>query len=243
MAKREQEIRTLATREFRVATSEDGTRTLSGIIPYNSLSVDLGGFTELIAPGAFAGVLEPDADILCLRDHKPELLMGRTKSKTLSLSDSADGLRFTCKLPKTTQANDLAESVDRGDLDATSFGFYTLDDKWAADATGNVVRTLISVELFELSPCSFAAYQGSQVTIRSCPVELRSLLSKPELRAPGDSATICQCDCPDCTNDHCYDCSDQDCSYEKCSYHERSKPITDAELESLQLQLHLASLL
>jgi HK97 family phage prohead protease len=139
MAKREQEIRTLATREFRVATSEDGTRTLSGIIPYNSLSVDLGGFTELIAPGAFAGVLGPDADILCLRDHKPELLMGRTKSKTLSLSDSVDGLRFTCKLPKTTQASDLAESVDRGDLDATSFGFYTLDDKWAADAAGNVV--------------------------------------------------------------------------------------------------------
>ena len=54
MAKREQEIRTLATREFRVATSEDGTRTLSGIIPYNSLSVDLGGFTELHRPPALS---------------------------------------------------------------------------------------------------------------------------------------------------------------------------------------------
>ena len=240
--KREQEIRTLATREFRVSTAEDGTRTLSGVIPYNSLSVDLGGFTELLAPGVFAGALQPDADILCLRDHKAELLMGRTKSSTLALSDSPEGLQFACKLPKTTQAADLAESVDRGDLDATSFGFYTLDDNWVADASGNVVRTLISAELFEISPCSFAAYQGSTVTVRSCPAELRSLLTRPEHRA-NPNGTGCECDCPECQANNCADCSNADCADDRCDGHERGKPITNSELETLQLQLHLASLL
>src|ERR1035438_3547641 len=81
----EREVRTLKTTEFRIATAEDGSRTLSGLIPYNAPSCDLGGFTELIAPSAFAGALAPGADVLCLRDHLPELLMGRTKSKTLSL--------------------------------------------------------------------------------------------------------------------------------------------------------------
>jgi len=210
------EVRTLPTSEFRIATADDGSRTLSGMVPYNSPSCDLGGFTELIAPSAFAGALAPGADVLCLRDHDVSILLGRTKSKTLSLTDSPEGLRFTCKLPKTTQADDLAESVDRGDLDANSFGFMTLDDKWLADASGNVVRTLLSVELFEISPCSFPAYPNSQVSVRSCPAGLRSKLAK---RADADTAgeDECQCDCAQCVGGDCGICSDPDCQDENCS--------------------------
>ena len=212
----EREIRTLKTTEFRISTDDDGSRTLSGLIPYNSPSYDLGGFTELIAPSAFANALAPGADVLCLRDHDVSILLGRTKSKTLSLTDSDEGLRFTCKLPKTTQASDLAESVDRGDLDANSFGFQTLDDKWLADAAGNVVRTLLSVELFEISPCSFPAYPSSAISVRSLPatmpVEIRSTLEK---RA--DAVDSCQCDCTQCAGGDCGICSEADCDDEYCS--------------------------
>lgn len=217
----QREVRTLSTTEFRIATADDGTRTLSGLIPYNVRSLDLGGFTEMIAPSAFAGALKPGADVLCLRDHDVLNLLGRTKSKTLTLTDSSEGLRFTCKLPKTSQATDLAESMNRGDLDANSFGFVTLDDKWLADAAGNVVRTLMAVDLYEISPCSFPAYPTSQISVRSCPVELRSKLKKRD-------ADACECDCEQCIGGDCGLCSDGDCDDENCSCAE-SRSIRNAD--------------
>jgi HK97 family phage prohead protease len=171
----------------------------------------MGGWSEMIAPGAFSGALQATSDVLCLRDHNSSFLMGRTKSKTLSLTDSTDGLRYTCNLPKTSQAADLAESIDRGDLDATSFGFVTLDDQWAADESGNVLRTLTSVELHEVSPCSFPAYPASQVSLRTCPIEIRSKIEKR------DSNDACECDCSQCVGGDCGICSNDDCEDPNCS--------------------------
>ena len=170
-----EEIRAIRGAEIRAVQDSAGNRSLEGMIPYSSRSVDLGGFVEEILPGAFAGALRAGADVLCLRDHKQELLMGRTTSGTLSLSDSTEGLRWKVQLPKTQQAEDLAESVARGDLDTNSFGFICNPggDKWAREG-GTSVRTLSSVELLEISPCSFAAYPASTAALRSCPPELRT---------------------------------------------------------------------
>jgi HK97 family phage prohead protease len=211
------EVRSI--KELRIATADDGTRTITASIPYNSPSVDLGGFTEIIAPGAFASALEPDADVLCLRDHDSKLLMGRTKSHTMTLQDTKAGLVYTCTLPNTTSGNDLAESIARGDLDATSFGFTTTEDKWAADDEGNVIRTLVSVNLLECSPCSFAAYPAANVSIRSCPTEIRSKLT--EQRDDPDADPKCQCDCDECLDGNCDGCSNLNCTDEVCNCSEQ----------------------
>lgn len=159
--------------------SPDGARTISGYaVFYNSLSDDLGGFTERVAPGAFVDALTPGADVLALRDHDTTILLGRTKSGTLTLTHDAVGLRFSCKLPSTTQAADLATSIERGDLDGVSFGFVTLEDKWTNSTDGGLIRTLLKVNLLEISPCSFPAYSTSTVSIRSCPADLQGLLRK-----------------------------------------------------------------
>jgi HK97 family phage prohead protease len=211
------------TAQMRVAKFEDGTRTITGLIPYNSESVDLGGFVEVIAPGAFAGALQPDSDVLALRDHDSKLLLGRTKSGTLALSDASDALRYSVRLPNTTAANDLAESVDRGDLDATSFGFVTLEDKWLV-VDDKVVRTLLSVELMEVSPCSFPAYPDSVVAVRSCPAEIRSRIEKrdavdgdgPDQDSPEEDSVGCPCDCAACITGDCTGCTDPDCDAVGC---------------------------
>ncbi len=202
------------TAELRVATSDDGTRSIIGFIPYNSESVDLGGFTEIIAPGAFSDALATDADVLALRDHDSKLLLGRTKSKTLSLTDSTEGLRYTIALPDTSAANDLAASIDRGDLDSTSFGFSCIEDKWSV-AGDQVIRTLLSVELFEVSTCSFPAYPDSGVALRSAPAEIRTRLEHRDDDDEEDS-TKCACDCPACSDGNCADCSDADCTDANC---------------------------
>jgi HK97 family phage prohead protease len=174
------EIRALSS-EVRVSVEANGTRVIEGMIPYNSRSLDLGNFVEEIAPGAFADALAPGADVLCLRDHDEKLLLGRTKSGTLTLKDSPEGLHYTARLPKTTYASDLAETIDRRDIDAASFGFVCKPngDTWKTE-NGKAVRTLTKVNLFEISPCSFAAYPASSVSTsaaqRSCPPEIRTML-------------------------------------------------------------------
>lgn len=111
MNKREQLY--LPGRELRVLTSpDDGSRTLTGYaIVYNSPSHDLGGFRELVAPGAATESLRQNPNLLFLRDHDNSILLGRAP-KTLTLTDDAVGLRFACKLPNTSQASDVAVLVE-----------------------------------------------------------------------------------------------------------------------------------
>jgi HK97 family phage prohead protease len=197
----------ISNREIRVQTGADGSRSIVGSILYGSPSVDM-GFTELIAPGAFASALQQGAEVLCLRDHDPSILLGNTKAGTLTLTDSQTGLNFRCKLPSTTGATDLIESMSRGDISGVSFGFTTTKDAWT-DEAGVLTRTLLSVELFEVSVCSFAAYPSASAAIRSIPAHLRSMLKR--------STDGCECDCEECTDGNCDQCSMLDCEDAQCA--------------------------
>lgn len=224
------ELRSLQAREMRVAKAADGSKSVSGIVTYNTMSCDLGGFTEIMAPGCFAESIA--ADVLMLRDHEPTLLMGRTKSKTLVLADTADGLQFTCSLPNTSSANDLAESIDRGDLDGVSFGFMCEKDTWICDGDGNTIRTIIEAELVEISPCSFAAYPSNSVSVRSCPKAIRAKMQK--------CSTPCECDCPECQDGKCADCSDPECSDPNCDCQQQRSARAATEHGRMDMILALA---
>jgi HK97 family phage prohead protease len=177
------------TAELRVSASDDG-RTIEGLIPYSSPSVDLGGFTEIIAPGAFAAALEEEADVRALLNHDSTLLLGRTKSGTLTLTDSPEGLRYRLKLPNTTAGNDLAEQVSRGDLEATSFGFCCHKETWAVADDGTAMRTLQEVELFEVSPTGDPAYPDASVALRSIPDEIRSRIEQSQKGEPTSAPEV-----------------------------------------------------
>jgi uncharacterized protein len=201
--KNKHEIRTLPSLELRVS---DGSRSISGIVAYNSPSAGL-PWIETIAPGAFADAFKPDADVLLLRDHQQQALLGRTTSKTLQLEDSNAGLKFTASLPNSSVGNDTLESISRRDLTGVSFGFKVISDQWGNDGKGNITRELRKVALYELSVTSFAAFPGSAVGLRSLvPKELRSLLNnddadEDDCTCPRDDAgnllDPSNCDCPD----------------------------------------------
>jgi len=174
------EYRSSLIRDIRVATNDDGSHVVSGYaILFNSLSCDLGGFKETIAPGALTRTLTENPDVLCLRDHAPELLLGRTTSGTLTL-----GLQFSCQLPNTSVANDLAESLKRGDIDSCSFGFNCVNDTWTQDAEGNVIRCLLDLDLFEVSVVSFPAYADTSAALRSASLEIRSCIESRNAPPP-----------------------------------------------------------
>jgi hypothetical protein len=130
---------------------------------FNTLSVELWGFREKIAPGAFADSLGDD--VRALWNHDTGVVMGRTKSGTLRLAEDATGLRIQNDPPAA--AAHQVESIDRGDVDQMSFGFRTLKDEWDEDENGQLIRTLLKVKLYEVSFVTFPAYPATSVQLRS----------------------------------------------------------------------------
>jgi HK97 family phage prohead protease len=242
------EIRSITAAEFRVSTNSDGSKTVAGYaILYNSQSVDLGGFKEIVAPGALTRTLQERPDVLCLRDHKTELLLGRTNAGTLTLEDQPTGLHFTVKLPATTAGSDTAESLSRGDIDGCSFGFSVRNDIWNDTADGTIIRTLLDIDLYEISITSFPAYQSTTAALRSAPVEIRTRIEhrddEPQiepLTERSDDTSACVCTCPECVAGDCADCSDLDCDDEECACSmraTRNRKRLEARLRLLELSL------
>jgi len=125
-----------------------------------------GAFTEVIAPGAFAGSLRAGADILALADHDPTRVLGRTMSKTLRLAEDSRGLAFEIDLPDTQAGRDVLALAERGDLGGMSFGFTATDERRDGDR-----RILRAVDLFEVSVVSaWPAYPETTVQARWKPV-------------------------------------------------------------------------
>ena len=123
---------------------------------YNTMSEDLGGFREIIAPGAFDNVLEND--VRALINHDGNLILARTTSGTLALSTDEKGLRYEFEMPETSYGKDLAVSMKRGDITQCSFAFTVADDSWET-RDGMDVRTINKVKrLFDVSPVTYPAY-------------------------------------------------------------------------------------
>jgi HK97 family phage prohead protease len=199
MSKTSREVRSFkAAQPFTVRTLQDGRKQVSGYaIVWNSLSQDLGGFTEICSPGMLTRTLRENPDVLILRDHKQELLLGRTTAGTLALRTDNTGLAFTVTLPATAIGDDTYENVKLGNLQGVSFGFSTVEDSWAVDSDGNVVRTLLDIDLYEISPCSFPAYMATSVDARAKAhaAELRSTSRRDDDDDDGD--VDCNPDSPD----------------------------------------------
>lgn len=169
---KQRETRVLS-REMRIKRNDAGQPVMEGYAAvFNSLSQDLGGFKEKIALGAFAAELASEPDVRALFNHDESLILGRTKSKTLTLNEDETGLFWSCVLPGTTVARDLAESVERGDVDQCSFGFICLEDEWELMADGTPLRTVKTAALFDVSAVTYPAYEATTVGLRSVGQEL-----------------------------------------------------------------------
>lgn len=160
-------------------------RTVHGYAAvYNTPSADLGGFSEQIAPGAFADVL--GSDVRALLNHDPNEVLGRTKSGTLRLFDEQRGLRFELDLPSSPLGDNVREAVRRGDLDGASFRFVVGDERWDGD-----VRTITQVaELYDVTVATFGAYPAASVELRTRPPKEETMEEtatvEPEVEAADD---------------------------------------------------------
>lgn len=133
---------------------------------FNSNSLDLGGFIERIAPGAFARSLKEGADVRLLVDHDSAKVLGRRSAGTLEVSEDDTGLLVCSPMPDTSYARDLAVSMKRGDISQMSFGFIPRKDRWDKSPDG-LLRTLLDVDVIECSVVTFPAYPTTSAAVRS----------------------------------------------------------------------------
>lgn len=123
------------------------------------------GATESVAQGAFCDALGDD--VRALIDHETRLVLGRNKSGTLELREDSHGLWGKVRINQNdSDAMNLYERVKRGDVDQCSFGFEILDEETEYKKNGAVHWTIKSVKLYEVSVCTFPAYEETSVSAR-----------------------------------------------------------------------------
>lgn len=163
------ERRFVAFDRLEVRAAEDGSPPLiqGHAAVFNQLSEDFGGWREQIAPGAFKRTLR-NADVRALFNHSPDYVLGRNKAGTLSLAEDLQGLAIQVEPPQTRWADDLLVSMQRGDINQMSFAFRTIKDQWTQDADAGIqVRTLLEVELYDVSVVTYPAYPQTDAAVRS----------------------------------------------------------------------------
>ena len=162
-------------------TREDGDNpTIEGYFAVFNNNYDIApGMSESIAPGAFEGQLS--RDVRALVNHDTTLVLGRTSAHTLELRTDERGLWGKIAVnPKDSDAMNLYERVKRGDVSQCSFGFDITDEESTISDNGDVHWTIKGVDLYEVSCCTFPAYEQTNISARSAE---RDKIKERELKA------------------------------------------------------------
>lgn len=148
---------------------DDGSVMITGYAAlFNSLSENLGGFKEIIRPGAFNDSMEND--VRALIDHESGKIIGRLSAGTLRIMQDEMGLKYEVDVPDTSHGRDLIISLGREDITGSSFGFMIGMQQWMAEKTedGLPIREIVNVsELIDVGPVTFPAYPDTSVALRS----------------------------------------------------------------------------
>ena len=158
--------RSFHLRELRVEPGPDDQRKIVGYAAvFDMLSEPLWGFQEKIRKGAFSKTIG-EADVRALFNHDENYVLGRNKANTLKLWEDNTGLGIEILPPDTQWARDLIVTMERGDVDQMSFSFRVLREEWS-HTPDREIRTLIEVELRDVSPVTFPAYLETIAQVRS----------------------------------------------------------------------------
>ncbi len=157
----------------------DGDGEATGIgglgIPVG-VSADIGPFTEEISRAAVTDAISQDWDVRGLFNHDPNMVLGRTKSGTMSLKSTRDGLEYDIpEMPATR--SDVLEAIKREDVDGNSFSFTVESEEWDESSERDKPHRTIKRfgQLFDVGPVTFPAYEGQTVVSARSMEHIRSM--------------------------------------------------------------------
>lgn len=163
----------------RAARVEADDRELNGYaIVFNSLSQDLGGFKERIAPSAVDRTMREGANVDALQDHerKTSTILGSTDSGLLRQTKDRTGLKVKIAPPDTQYVRDLITVVKAGLVKGMSFAFRVMPDGQMWDEEDDLlVRTVTDMIYSEVSVVVNPAYLETQIAARNLTIDKRTL--------------------------------------------------------------------
>lgn len=166
------------TRQLRCLPVEFQTREADGELyiegyfaVFNSEYEFWPGATETILPGAFDESIS--GDVRALVNHNSDLVLARTKSGTLELKQDSRGLWGRIRVNQDDRAAlDLYARVKRGDVSQCSFGFGIESELFVDLGDGKCRWEIEKVNpLYEVSPCTFPAYEETGISARKADYE------------------------------------------------------------------------
>jgi HK97 family phage prohead protease len=164
---------------LRAARIEADERELNGYaIVFNSLSQDLGGFKERIAPSAVDRTMREGSNVDALTDHerKTSTILGSTDSGLLKQTKDRTGLKIRISPPDTQYVRDLLTVVKAGLAKGMSFAFRVMPDGQVWDEEGELlVRTVTDMIYSEVSVVVNPAYLETEISARNLQIDKRTL--------------------------------------------------------------------
>lgn len=153
--------------EFRASEGSDG-QTLEGYAAVFNAWTDirdhLGVYKERISPGAFKRSIGQRTPVLQF-DHGQHPLIGSLPLGSISaLREDKNGLFVRARLSDNWLIEPVRDAIRDKAISGMSFRFRVVSDTWNHDESE---RTINEVELLELGPVVFPAYEQTSVAVRS----------------------------------------------------------------------------
>lgn len=203
--------------EFRASEPTTDGRTLEGYAAVfnepTTIETFFGDFEEEVARGAFTRTLDAKKPILQF-DHGRDMRTGSIPIGTINdIREDSRGLFVSARMFDNDVVEPIRQAIEAGAISGMSFRFRIMREEWRdADGTkikdddelldilldpesdrGPVRRTVREVELFELGPVVFPAYDATSVGVRSLLAALggeeRAALLREFADAPTESRT------------------------------------------------------
>lgn len=192
------ERRMATAQKVEVRGADGAAKTISGYgAIFNSETVIGGMFRETILPGAFRSIVAGPSDVLSLFNHDESLVLGRTTARTLAISEDATGLRYDVTPPASRQ--DVIDSVQRGDVTGSSFGFRVADggETWTRPTKAGelALRTISQFsEIRDVGPVTFPAFEATTAEARSAAKASRAMtMPGDDPMTPEEEACMAAC--------------------------------------------------
>jgi HK97 family phage prohead protease len=133
---------------------------------------DISGlWRERIRPGAFKDSLKRSDLVYALWNHDPSQVLARNVKPDgsrggLRMHEDRSGLKVTIRPYDTPTGREVLTLVREGGIDKMSFAFTVEDEVWSR-RDGVDVREITKARLFDVSPVTFPAYEGTSISARA----------------------------------------------------------------------------
>lgn len=180
---------------FQVDNSSDDGLNFSGYAAvFNSptrISDYDGDFDEIVRPGAFARSLRNKPPVLMFNHGKHPLIGPMPLGRITDAREDSKGVFIRARLTDNWLISPVRDAISNEAVKGMSFRFSVPDggDKWNERSNPVPTRELLDIDVPELGPVVFPAYEPTTASVRSSLDHIGEPARRPSARSTGGGTT------------------------------------------------------